>query len=349
MKKIAVVLFNLGGPENLSDVKPFLFNLFYDKAIISLPNPFRWLIAKLISGLRYKKTQAIYRELGGGSPLLGLTQKQAEALQEKLGPEYKVFVSMRYWKPFSEAVVKNLKKYDPEEVLFVPLYPQFSTTTTESSFKDFRKALQSQGVKAKVKALCCFFDNELFVKAHRDLILRELKKVKSNKTKTTILFSAHGLPLSVIEGGDPYQEQIEKTVEKISSTPMLSKINKVVCYQSKVGPKKWLGPSTEEEIKNAAKRGDAVVVVPVAFVSEHSETLVELDIDYRDFATNLGVKEYYRVPALGTNHNFIDSLKEMCLELSNRELFEDYKVFSSSGERLCSKKFCRCINTNGGN
>jgi ferrochelatase len=343
MKKTAVILFNLGGPEKLSDVRPFLFNLFSDKAIIPLPNPLRWCLAKIISTFRNKKTKSIYKQMGGGSPLLRLTQDQAKALESKLGKGFKTFVSMRYWSPLSSEVTRKVKEYAPDEVLFIPLYPQFSTTTTESSFKDFYGAMQKRKIGAKVKALCCFFENERFLRSHRDQIIKEIKKTKS--AKKVILFSAHGLPLSVIEKGDPYQYQVEKTVEKIMDHASLKNIRKVICYQSKVGPKKWLEPSTEEEIKKAGERGDAVIVVPIAFVSEHSETLVELDIEYRDFATNYGVKEYYRVPALGTNENFIDSLKEMCLKLSKEEAKKKYKVFSSEEKRLCLKKFCRCINS----
>lgn len=344
MKKTAVILFNLGGPEKPEDVKEFLFNLFSDKAIIPFPWPLRWVFAKIISTFREKKAQKIYEEIGGGSPLLKLTKNQAKALEKRLGDGFKVFVSMRYWHPFSYEVVKDLKKYEPKEILFVPLYPQFSTTTTDSSFNDFKKAVRKNKIEAPIKALCCFFENENFLKAHRELILKELKKTKGKEDEVVLLFSAHGVPVSVIEGGDPYQEQVEKTVEKISDHPSLKSFRRKVCYQSKVGPKKWLEPSTEEEIKRAGERGDIVVVVPVAFVSEHSETLVELDVEYRDFATKNGVKEYYRVPALGTNENFIDSLKEMCLKLSRRETKKDYDIFSSEEKRLCSKKFCRCIN-----
>lgn len=345
MKKTAVILFNLGGPEKLSDVRPFLFNLFSDKAIIPLPNPARWALAVIISTFRNRKAKEIYKQMGGGSPLLRLTKDQARALEKKLGSGFKVFVSMRYWHPFSGDVMGDLKEYKPEEVLFVPLYPQFSTTTTESSFEDFRKSMKKNKIKANVKALCCFFENDLFIKAHRDQILKEIKKIKGEEKETTLLFSAHGLPVSVIEGGDPYQEQVEKTVKRITAHPSLKKFRKIVCYQSKVGPKKWLEPSTEEEIKKAGRNGEKVVVVPIAFVSEHSETLVELDVEYRDFATNSGVKEYCRVPALGINKNFIDSLKEMCLKLSSEEVGGKYKVFSSENRRVCSKKFCRCINT----
>jgi len=156
---------------------------------------------------------------------------------------------MRYWSPLSSEVTRKVKEYAPDEVLFIPLYPQFSTTTTESSFKDFYGAMQKRKIGAKVKALCCFFENERFLRSHRDQIIKEIKKTKS--AKKVILFSAHGLPLSVIEKGDPYQYQVEKTVEKIMDHASLKNIRKVICYQSKVGPKKWLEPSTEEEIKKA--------------------------------------------------------------------------------------------------
>jgi len=316
MKKLAVVLFNLGGPLKIQDVKPFLFNLFYDRAIINLPNPFRWFLAWFISTIRHKKSQKIYQILGGGSPLLKFTKDQAEALENALGRRFKVFVCMRYWHPFSDEVIKRVEKYNPDEIILLPLYPQFSTTTTASSLKDFHEKISTSGISSKkVHVVDDFFDNKKFIGAHVSLLKDQLKKINDHE-KVAVLFSAHGLPMSVIEAGDPYERQVNETIRLITKQISRKNTRFVVCYQSKVGLKKWLSPSTEEEITEAGKRYEVVVVVPISFVSEHSETLVELDQDYRVFATKIGCKSYKRVKALGTNKIFIDCLKDMCLELS---------------------------------
>jgi len=317
MKRIAVVLLNLGGPLKIQDVRPFLFNLFYDKAIINYPNPFRWLLAWFISTIRNKKSQKIYKVIGGGSPLLKFTQEQAVALEKSLGKNFRAFVSMRYWHPFSNEAIKQIEQYNPDEIILLPLYPQFSTTTTASSLEDFKKTLKSSRVsKKKVHVINNFFDNKKFIEAHVGLLNKELKNMDNNE-KVAVLFSAHGLPISVIEAGDPYEKQINKTVSLISEKISRKNTRFVICYQSKVGLKKWLSPSTEEEIIKAGKESESVVVVPVSFVSDHSETLVELDQDYRIFATKVGITNYRRVESLGTNKIFIDCLKDMCLELSD--------------------------------
>ena len=349
MKKTAVVLFNLGGPSILSDVKPFLFNLFYDRAIISLPNPFRWLLAKFISSFREQTSKKIYESMGGGSPLLRGTLSQAAALEKKLlsskNSEFKVFVSMKYWHPFSEETIKKIEQYNPDEILLLPLYPQFSTTTTGSSLEDFYKNTRETQVSEKtMKAICCFFNDETFIEAHVSLIKQQLKQIKAPLNEITILFSAHGLPVSVIEKGDPYEDQVQKTVELIKSKLAIKEIKYEICYQSRVGLKKWLSPSTKDSIIEAGRRGDTVVVVPVVFVSEHSETLVELDKDYREIATKNGVKNYYRVEALSTNEIFIDSLKKICLELSEVSGEERYFIVSGGRSGICPERFCKCIN-----
>lgn len=297
MKK-AVILLNLGGPDSLQSVKPFLFNLFNDRAIIGLPQPFRYLLAKLISGGREKKAQGIYANLGGKSPLLELTQAQADALQQKLGNEYKVFVCMRYWHPMSAEVAKQVREYAPDEIILLPLYPQYSSTTTGSSINDFRRSYGD----ANYKTVMCYPLEEKFIAAHVELIKPQLEA----NPDARILFSAHGLPQKVIDAGDPYEFQVEYTsvavAEKLGATDWM------ICYQSKVGKLQWLEPSTEDEIKRAGADGKDVIIVPIAFVSEHSETLVELDIQFRDLAKEMGVKKYIRIPALGTHPLFIEAL-----------------------------------------
>ncbi len=342
MKKIAVVLLNLGGPDNLDGVERFLFNLFNDKAIINLPNPFRWMIAKIISSTRSGKTKNIYSNIGGGSPLLKLTKQQALALESSLKSiqkkqEFKVFVSMRYWHPFSSETVAEIKKFGADEILLLPLYPQFSTTTTESSIQDFKKSLGG----APVKSVCCYYNEDGFISSHLEKIKSLYKKVKSKHKKIKILFSAHGLPKSVIDKGDPYQWQIEQTVELIMKG--LDAEHKV-CYQSKVGPMKWLEPNTESEIEKAAAEGFAVIIVPIAFVSEHSETLYELDIQYKELADKIDLKGYYRVGALGIDKLFIETLTNLSLKLAEIKLEEKDVFVSGELNRVCPKQFCGCIN-----
>lgn len=338
MKKVAVVLFNLGGPDSPKAVAPFLFNLFNDRAIISLPQPMRLLLAKLIAWRRTKKAQGIYQQIGGKSPLLELTQQQARALEDKLKPhgDFKVFVSMRYWHPMSKAVAKNVQAYGPDHVVLLPLYPQFSTTTTGSSFDDWDRQCDAIGLKAPTRKICCYPTHNSFVVAHAKLVREYYWKAAEFGTPR-VLFSAHGLPQKVIMAGDPYQYQIEKTASAISQVLTIDNLDYSVCYQSKVGPLEWIGPSTEEEIERAAKDKKPVVMVPISFVSEHSETLVELDIDYRRRAEHFGVPSYQRVPALGVEPFYIDALADIVLSKSDTT-----GISSDTGERFCLRQFGAC-------
>lgn len=303
MTKTAVVLFNLGGPDRPEAVKPFLFNLFNDPAIIGAPKFIRYCIAKLISSRRAPVAQAIYHELGGGSPILPLTEKQAKALETELGQGYKVFISMRYWHPMSAETVEKVKEYQPDNIVLLPLYPQFSTTTTGSSVADWKR----YNLPVPTRVIGCYPIENHFIDAH----VESLKPYLVHDT-IRILFSAHGLPKKVIEAGDPYQWQVEQTAARILEKLPVKNIDYQVCYQSKVGPLEWIGPSTEAEILRAGKEGKSVVIVPIAFVSEHSETLVELDIEYKKLAEENGVKGYYRVPALGEHPLFIKGLAKLC-------------------------------------
>lgn len=327
-KKIAVVLLNLGGPDNLENVKPFLFNLFNDKAIINLPNPFRWLLAKLISNLRENKAKHIYSQIGGKSPILEISLKQSEELEKKLNisknEQYKVFVSMRYWHPFAEEIMNKIEEYEAEEIVLLPLYPQFSTTTTQSSFDSFTKIS-----KRNFKRICCYFDNKNFIQSHYGLLKESMKSIKGN---FRILFSAHGLPEKIIDEGDPYQWQIEQTVSQIMNL-FNEKIDYRICYQSKVGRMKWLEPSTESELLKAAEENIAVIVVPIAFVSDHSETLVELDLEYKTLYNSISNKDYIRVGALNLNDNYLNALAEQVFSaVANEKL-----------SRKCPKEFCKCF------
>ena len=320
MKK-AVILFNLGGPDSLEAVRPFLFNLFNDKAIIGAPQPIRYLLAKLISGKRNKKAQGIYAEIGNKSPILELTNAQAEALQNELGDGYKVFVCMRYWHPMAKEVAASVAEYAPDEIILLPLYPQFSTTTSESSIDDFKKHYSDKN--AKFSAVNCFPLEENFINSHVEIMREQVAKYPDAR----VLFSAHGLPEKVIAIGDPYQWQVEQTSQKVADKLGLK--DWVVCYQSKVGPLEWIKPSTEDEIERAAKDGKDIILTPIAFISEHSETLVELDIQFKEFAFEKGVNNYIRIPALGTHPLFIKSLVELCKKPEQK--------------RICPEKFTRCL------
>lgn len=317
--RTAVILFNLGGPDNLEAVQPFLFNLFYDPAIISLPNPFRYLLAKLISSRRNEKASGIYKLMGGKSPIVEQTQSQADALEKSLenDGEYRVFFFMRYWKPFVKDLIAELKKFNPEQIVLLPLYPQFSTTTTSSGFKNWQDNIGKEFKNIPIKSPCCYYDHPKFVAAYADGIADFYSKAKK-LGEPRILFSAHGIPKNRIQQGDPYEFQIGKSVEGIVNKLAIEGLDYVICYQSKVGPLEWLGPSTESEIKRAASDAVPIIIVPVAFVSEHSETLVELDIEYKHLAEELGIKGYFRVPAITTNPNFIECLKEQVLIAQSR-------------------------------
>lgn len=310
--KIAVILANLGGPDSLKSVRPFLFNLFYDRAIIDLPNPLRFLVAIFISTLRTKKAKKIYAQMGGGSPLLKNTVAQANDLKLELD-EYQTIVlpTMRYWHPRVFEVVKELEGFNPDKIVLIALYPQFSTTTTQSVIEEWNKVACKWADKTMI--LDNHYENDDFIRAHQELISPVLK-MACDYGKPKILFSAHSLPQKVIDGGDPYQQQIEATATSIMR---VFDIDYVVCYQSKVGPLKWLEPSLDGELKKAAAERYPVVVVPISFVSDHSETLVELDIDYAEIAKNLGIPFYGRVPVLGCHPLYIKCLADSVRKLSS--------------------------------
>lgn len=322
MSKRAVVLFNLGGPDSPAAVRPFLFNLFNDPAILTFPQPFRWLLAQTISRAREKKAQAIYAKIGGRSPLLELTQAQATALEAQLNQgsadEHRTFIAMRYWHPFADAAAAAVAAFAPDEIVLLPLYPQFSTTTTQSSFEDWHRAAQAARLSAPTVQVRSYSEQTDFIAAQADLL--GIERAKAGSQPVRILFSAHGLPQKVIDAGDPYQREIEATAAAIAAAAGLARADWAVCYQSKVGPMKWLEPSIDTELERAARDRLGVIVLPIAFVSEHSETLVELDMDYRDRAAALGVAPYLRVPALGTHARFIAGLAKLVRDALNQKV-----------------------------
>jgi ferrochelatase len=316
-RRIAVVLFNLGGPDDQASVRPFLFNLFNDPAIIGLPNPFRTALARLISSRREKGAQANYALMGGGSPLLRETKAQAAALAEALagllpGDEVRAFIAMRYWSPLTEETAVDVAAFGPDEIVLLPLYPQFSTTTTQSSLKRWAEVYAGSGVS---RTVCCYPEAPGWIEAQADGVRTKLAEAGDRPVR--VLFSAHGIPESLItKKGDPYQEQIESTCAAIAAHAGLDDWE--ICYQSRVGPMKWLGPSTPEAIAKAGRDGVGVVVAPVAFVSEHIETLVELDIEYAELAHAQGVAPYLRAPAVGVAPPFIATLADAAVEALGR-------------------------------
>lgn len=335
--KTAIVLFNLGGPDSGAAIRPFLFNLFNDPAIITLPHPLRWMIARLISGRRAPVAARIYSHMGGRSPIVPETEAQARALESELAGdtgEYRAFIAMRYWHPFAAEAARQIKAWGADRVLLLPLYPQFSTTTTGSSLTDWRRAAAKAGLTTPTTAVGCYFDEPDFISAHVGMIRRHLDGVNNPR----ILFSAHGLPEKFVRGGDPYQWQVEQTVAAIMAR-LGNDLDHVICYQSRVGPMAWIGPSTDAEVQRAGRDGRSIVLVPVAFVSEHSETLVELDIEYGNLAKEHGVATYRRVPALGVEPLFIRSL---AAQVRRGRDAADGEV-SSAASRQCPQEFGRCI------
>jgi ferrochelatase len=312
-RKLAVVLFNLGGPDGPKAVRPFLFNLFSDPAIIGLPAIARLPLAALISTTRAKSARANYDVMGGASPLLPETKAQAAALEavlaERAGDtEAKVFIAMRYWRPMSDETARAVAAFGPDEIVLLPLYPQFSTTTTGSSMAAWAKAYRGPG---KVRTVCCYPTLEGLVGGHAGRI-EDAWRAGGSPDKVRLLFSAHGLPEVVVARGDPYQAQIEACAAAIAGR-LGDRWDWRVCYQSRVGPLGWLGPETKGEIEAAGREGLGVVIAPIAFVSEHVETLVELDHDYAKAGAAVGVMTYIRVPTLGVEEGFIDALADLAL------------------------------------
>ena len=340
--RVAVVLFNLGGPDSPAAIKPFLVNLFRDKAILRVPLPVRIPLARVIASARVKPATANYALLGGKSPLLELTQGQAHALAAAL-PEFdtRCFVAMRYWHPFSNEAVRDVQAWNPDEVLLMPLYPQYSTTTTGSSLTAWREAAAKAGFAAPTTALCCYHSDPGYLRSAAELVAHAYDQARAKlgpDAKLRVLFSAHGLPETIVKRGDPYQFQIERTVAGILRVWNRPGVDSAVCYQSRATPQKWLEPSTEQEIDRAAADGAAVLVVPVAFVSEHSETLVELDVEYAELAHAKGVPGYFRAPAANSQAAFIEALAD----LTRGALGRGPGLCSFVGGRTCPARHTDC-------
>ncbi len=347
-KQIAVVLFNLGGPDSRETIKPFLTNFFMDKNIIPLPRPLRWMIAKWIAFSRGRKQAGdSYARLGNKSPLLGNTNAQAHALEQLLGPGFKVYVCMRYWHPMAEAVAARVKSDNPDQIILLPLYPQFSTTTTWSSFEAWHEATKAQEMDIPTSFVCCYPSNAGFINASAALVKRyytgaRVDAESAGHKPPRVLFSAHGLPEDIIKKGDPYQWQCEKTASLIARAMQVPDMDWQICYQSRVGPKKWIGPSTDEALHKAAEDKVPVVIYPHAFVSEHVETLVEIEEEYRELAHKIGVPAFTRVPTVSTDETFIGALAAMV-----RSRVGINGVASDLMARVCPSGFTRCCMAQG--
>lgn len=327
--KLAVILFNLGGPDSPDAIEPFLTNLFSDPAVLPLPGVLRKPLARFIAKKRAPVAKEIYAKIGGRSPILPETEAQVRALEQAI-PEHdtRAFIAMRHWKPFTADAAKAVAAFDPDQIVLLPLYPQFSTTTTGSSLKAWRQAADAAGVNVPATTICCYPKLPGFADALAGLTREALAKAKPG-ISYRLLLSAHGLPKRVIARGDPYQWQVEQTAAAV--VERLNPHDWVICYQSRVGPLEWIGPATDAEIRRAGRDGKGVIMVPVAFVSEHSETLVELDIEYAKLAQEEGVPDYLRVPTVGVRQEFIAGLAAMIRE-----------ALDGSGKRNCPGTFAGC-------
>ncbi|KAK8466448.1 hypothetical protein PHAVU_008G096000 [Phaseolus vulgaris] len=324
-EKVGVLLLNLGGPETLNDVQPFLFNLFADPDIIRLPRLFRFLqrpLAKLISVLRAPKSKEGYAAIGGGSPLRKITNDQALAIKKALetkGLSSNVYVGMRYWYPFTEEAIQQIKRDRITRLVVLPLYPQFSISTTGSSVRVLEQAFREDAYLSTlpVSIINSWYQREAYIKSMADLIEKELQSFSEPK-EAMIFFSAHGVPVSYVEdAGDPYRDQMEECIFLIIQELKARGVSNehTLAYQSRVGPVQWLKPYTDEVLVELGKKGvRSLLAVPVSFVSEHIETLEEIDMEYKELALESGIKNWARVPALGLTPSFITDLADAVIE-----------------------------------
>jgi ferrochelatase len=313
MEKTGILLLNLGGPESLKAVRPFLYNLFSDRDIIPLGPPFlQKPIAWLISAFRASKTRKAYSLIGGGSPIRKITLEQARLLEKELSGSYNVrtFIGMRYWHPFIEETLQEARKDGIQRVIGLSLYPQFSFATTGSTEKVFLQAAREMGLRTDM--IRSWHDFPPYIRALKERILAAFNSCPSSRP-VPLLFSAHSLPVSFIEKGDPYQKQIKETIRLVMEGLREDglTIPHYLCYQSRSGPVRWLEPSTEEMLHRLAEEGiKELLAVPISFVSDHIETLYEIDILYRDMAASLGIN-LRRVPSLNSSPLFISALGDL--------------------------------------
>jgi ferrochelatase len=319
-EKIGVVLLNLGGPDSLEAVEPFLYNLFVDPDIINFPGSFlfRRGLAKLISSKRHPKIQEQYKQIGGKSPLKDFTLGQAKLLETKLNEKFpaKVYAAMRYWHPFTEEVLGELEKENIKKVILLPLYPQYSMATTESSVKEWKKQLEKRSNKTIEWTLVeHYYDFPPYIDACVERVNQGLDKFPAEKRdKVNILFSAHGTPMKLVRQGDPYSGHICETVTAVREKGGWTNPTHL-CFQSKVGPQKWLTPSTPDTIDELTKKGvKDMLIVPIAFASDHLETLFEVGIEFRHEAEEKGVQQFEVTEGLNYSEKFIDALAQLVFQ-----------------------------------
>ena len=319
-KKIAVVLFQLGGPDSLQAVEPFLFNLFMDPDIIDFPFAFlaRKPLAKLISRKRSPKVRENYKLIGGKSPILDLTRLQASALHSRLiqqGIQAQVFIAMRYWHPMTNEIVRKIKAGGFDQIILIPLYPQFSQATTGSSVNEWNRQAKKQGLNIPTQYVCCYPNHPKLLEAFVENINKALMRFSNiSPANIDLVFSAHGIPIRYIKKGDPYQLQIEETVHQVIKLGKWKSPN-TLCFQSKVGPMRWLKPSLIETVERLARNGYLhLLIIPIAFVTDHIETLHEINIDVRRHAMSRGVRQFEIMPALNDHPIFIECLEDLVMQ-----------------------------------
>ncbi len=313
MKK-AVLMMSMGGPLSLKDVRPYLFNLFKDPAIIRYPFWIRIPLAYYLSWKRVSLARQKYQKMGGRSPLLENTHKQAHALEKALNacsPDdtYRCFVGMSYWHPFIKKAVQDIEQYGPDEVILLPLYPQFSTTTTVPTMRDAYQLLKKSKLNVTVNGLKSFYKNEYFI----HVMVQRIEQMWGEATchgRPMLLFSAHGLPEQIVQQGDPYPEHCQETMDLIVSKLSFN-ADATLCYQSRIGHQKWLEPYLVDAIDQASVEKRPIMIIPISFVCEYLETLVELQIEYRDRAVNQGAPFYSVIPPVGDDPFFISGLARL--------------------------------------
>jgi len=312
--RVGVVLFQLGGPDSLEAIEPFLFNLFCDPDIIDFPfaRIGRRPLAKLISSTRARKVQHHYSVIGGGSPIRRHTEQQAKALEEQLrkaGVNAQCFVAMRYWHPFTSEAIEQLRTANVDEVVLLPLYPHYSSTTTGSSLNEWRRLFSDD---VRVRTVQTFYRNDRYIDSLAEKVDEALGRFPES-ADPEIVFSAHSVPVSVIEKGDPYQRQIEETVELVMQRGAWTNRHRL-CYQSKVGASRWLQPSLHRALRDlAAEQVKDICIVPISFVSDHVETLGEIDHEAREEAAGLGIRQFEMTSGLNDSPTFIAALRELVL------------------------------------
>lgn len=315
-EKTAILLLQMGGPDSLEAVEPFLLNLFTDRDIIKIGPAFMQpVIARVIVKKRAPRVMENYRQIGGKSPLRELTAQQAKSLEERLGPEYRCFVAMRYWHPSTIEALAAIRKEGISKIIALSLYPHFSRATTGSSINELKRVLQAAGVKFDVRYIDRFFDHPLYIQALADKIEKGLSGFP-DRSKVELLFSAHSLPQSFIDEGDPYLGHIEETVRLVMER--FEGVSHHLAFQSRAGPVKWLEPSTDEMVKRLASEGCTnMLMVPLSFVSDHIETLHEIDIEYGTEARHLGITDFRRTESLNSTDTFIACLAALVAEAVN--------------------------------